>query len=177
MQRGEGAGRKPAALLLRLEVFQEVIDFFFADRFAQRHKEIRGDQVAVEFRNFVLEDPVVSKGVPRQLCNKTVILVQVLAVRCEDDIGNKFTAYLMHPLFDLSAVVWKKTIFKIFDDDARLVGSHQKRFCAASRLAPPLRRGAQHEPMNDDFGLVILNQFQNGSAAADLDIVGVRTQT
>ena len=75
MQRGEGAGRKPAALLLRLEVFQEVIDFFFADRFAQRHKEIRGDQVAVEFRNFVLEDPVVSKGVPRQLCNKTVILV------------------------------------------------------------------------------------------------------
>ena len=61
MQRGEGAGRKPAALLLRLEVFQEVIDFFFADRFAQRHKEIRGDQVAVEFRNFVLEDPVVSE--------------------------------------------------------------------------------------------------------------------
>ena len=61
-------------------------DFSAIDRFIQVDKEVRYAKIAVIFRNFIFQDEMVSKGIPGQLTNQTMILMQIMPVMGEDDV-------------------------------------------------------------------------------------------
>ena len=53
----------------------------------QSHVGVRAPEVAVPLRDLVLEDEVVTEGVPGQVAHEAVVLVEIVARMCQDKIG------------------------------------------------------------------------------------------
>ena len=87
-------------------------DFFAIDRFIQVDKEVRYAKIAVIFRNFIFQDEVVSKGIPGQLTDQTMILMQIMPVMGEDDVWRFLPFQLLKKIFNLTANVREKTVPK-----------------------------------------------------------------
>src|SRR5262245_46654547 len=58
---------EPMAVLLRLESSRNESHFPATDRLIEVHKYVGRAQVAVVFRNFVLQDQMAPEGIPRQV--------------------------------------------------------------------------------------------------------------
>ena len=58
----------------------QVFDLQIADRFVERDEAVGGAEVAVELRDLVLEDQVISEGIPRQVGHDPVILMPIVAI-------------------------------------------------------------------------------------------------
>ena len=65
----------------------ELCDFRFAEFAFKRHKDVWSAQVAIVFRDFVLEDEMISKRVPGQFREQPVILVRIVAGVGKDQVG------------------------------------------------------------------------------------------
>src|SRR5262249_35231802 len=89
-QRKESIFPKPGFVALRLETAEDIFRFSTANRFVQRNKQVRRPQVAVVFRNFVFQNQMRSKSIPGQFRDQAMILVQVVSVMSEDQVGRNF---------------------------------------------------------------------------------------
>ena len=90
--RRESIFRKPVFICLSVEMAHQKADFFAIDRFIQVDKEVRYAKIAVIFRNFIFQDEVISKGIPGQLTDQTMVLMQIMPVMGEDDVW-RFTPF------------------------------------------------------------------------------------
>src|SRR2546427_2672478 len=83
-ERPEELLREPALLDLAGEVRQDRVDSAAAEGLLKRHEDVRCPEIAVVLRDFVLEDEVIPEGVPRQLRDQSMILVEVVAIVRQD---------------------------------------------------------------------------------------------
>ena len=142
---------------------------------AQRHKEVRGAQISVVFRDLVFEDEVIAKSVPRQLAYQTVVLVKIVSAMREDYIGGEDFLEFLEAFFNRWTEVGKESISKRFHHDSLLARPPQERIGAALGFFGTPRIGTEDEPVELD-GLRPLDHSQHCPTAADLDVVAVRPQ-
>src|SRR2546428_10915395 len=84
--RPEQVGREPWLGRLRREVFHEQSDLAIESGGGKRGEEIGRSEVAVIFRDLVLEDQLVTPGVPGELRYEAVVLVPIVAIVSEDEV-------------------------------------------------------------------------------------------
>src|SRR5262249_24868544 len=112
-------------LPLRLELFHQEIDLTGTRLFIELYKNIRRPQISVVFRNFVLQNHVITKGIPGEFANQPVVLVQVVPVMGEDDFGGDLLQSFKK-LFDLRASIWEKTIRELLHHDVSFLRTFEK---------------------------------------------------
>jgi hypothetical protein len=67
---------------------------------AQGHVQVRLAEISVPLRNLVLENELVTEGVPRQVGHYSVVLVPVVARVGEDDIRSKLASQTLERILD-----------------------------------------------------------------------------
>src|SRR5271166_6396221 len=173
--RKKGLFVEPLLLALRLEAVDDDLDLAGAGRFFQRNEEVGRAQVAVVLRDLILQDQVAPARVPREVRDQAVVLVPVVAVVGEDQIGAKLPLQGLELILDLTAEKGEEAIAEFLDHDLLLEGAVQKSIGAGPGLAGPLLVGAENDPADDHF-VVALEQGQDRPAAANLDVIAVRPQ-
>src|SRR5262245_8896228 len=122
------------AVLLRLESSRNHPYFPATGRFIEVHKDVRRPQVAVVFRNFVLQDPMAPEGIPRQVRYQTMILVAIVAVVSEDQIWRASRLQFLEVLLDVMADVREEAVPKAFDVTLHVRRPFQEGAGAGARL-------------------------------------------
>src|SRR5439155_23478010 len=108
---------------------------------SQRDKAVRRSEIAIELGNLVLEDEMIPKSIPGQIRQQAVILVPVVSMVRQDQVGIHLTLELFERVLDVAAVVRKKAVSKTVDGDALTRGAAEEQRGALSGFALPRRRG------------------------------------
>src|SRR5579863_1459697 len=78
---------EPMLATLGRESIHQIANLLLNDLGFKWHKDAGSSHVPVVLRNFILEDQVVSKRVPGELCQQPVVLMCVPAVMGKDQVG------------------------------------------------------------------------------------------
>src|SRR5262249_55329259 len=116
-ERQERIRCEPVLVLLTLEALHEHGDLLLTGRLVEMHEDIRGAQVAVVLQNLVLEDHLVTKGVPRHLRHEPMILVKVVAEVREHEVGLDSHLELFEECLDLLTNVREEAVLEVLDHD------------------------------------------------------------
>ena len=73
------------------------LDFSFEHVGRDRHIHVGLANISVPFRNFILENAVIAKGVPSEPADMTVVLVRVLPPVSEDEFSKQRDCYRKLP--------------------------------------------------------------------------------
>src|SRR5215469_2120744 len=167
---------KPWLAGLGVERTQNVRDLTLAKRLIETHEEIGCSPIAIVLRNFIFEDQVIPEGVPRQLRNQPVILMEIVAMVSEDEIGLKIALDRLHEFLDGPPLVREKTVAKASNYNARPSRCLEKQPRGLAGFSFSLRRGTENDPVELEIG-IFPRQAKNRAAATDLNIVAVRAKT
>ena len=118
---------------------------------------------------------MIPKRVPGQLANHAMVLVEVMTEMCKDQVRHEFLFQRFECVFDWSTDVGKKAIAERFYHDCFLAGTAKKSVRTDFGFASALRIGTKDQPVKFEF-VRFLKQLEDGSTAADLDVVTVRSQ-
>ena len=88
--------------MLGLERIHDVADFLLTHFQLERHEHARLSQVTVVFRNLILQNQMVPKGIPGQFRDKAMVLMGVLAIVSEDKVRGDLVLQLFKDRFDFS---------------------------------------------------------------------------
>lgn len=124
--------------LLGLKKPARMLDFALAPLFIQFNVQVRVADVAVILRNFVFQNNVVPKRVPRKIGENSVVLVTIFSIMRKDQIGLDSSLQLLKELLDLLPSERKETVPKMLDYDLRFAGPFKS--TRALDLASLLRR-------------------------------------
>ncbi len=89
-ERLERAGGEPWLFALRGKVCEQMIDFLAGAVFRQRHEKVRRAEVAFVFRNFVFQNRVIAEGVPGELGDEAMVLMEIFAAVGKNEVGLHF---------------------------------------------------------------------------------------
>ena len=172
----KGIGSEPLFVTLRFEAGGQVLDFAVTSFLIEIHVKIRVTKIAVIFENFIFEDQLIAPGVPGQLVDHSMILMEIIASVREDQIGRQRVFQLFKVLFDFDVLRRKKSIAEVQDRDILLSGTFQKEFGAMAGFFVAGGAGTENYPV--EFQVATCAQkFEDGTAAANLDVVGMGSQT
>ena len=85
------------------EAFDDNLNLPRTDRLLQRKEEVGLAQIAVVLGDLVLQDQVVSERVPGQVGDQAVVLMPVVAVVSEHQIGVELPLQGLEPVLDRAA--------------------------------------------------------------------------
>ena len=108
---------EPLLLPLGLEALDDVTDLSRAHRFLQGHEEVGGTQIAIVFRDLVLKNQVVPERVPRQVRDQTVVLMPIIPVVGENQVGTALSFQRLEIVLDLGAEEREETIAVLLNLD------------------------------------------------------------
>ena len=160
---------------LSLEESTKMFDFSTAKLLAQWDVKVWYSKVTVIFWDLVLQDEVISKGIPGQIREQAVVLVAILPVVGEDQIRFDLFLQLLKNFFDGRALEREKTVPEILNEYLRCAGPLQQGADACLCLAASWRRTTEDHPVNLQTWK-LANQFQYGAAATNFDIIGMRAK-
>ena len=113
----------------------------------KRHEDTRLSHVAIVFRNLVLQNQMVAKGVPGQFRDKAMILMRIFAVMSEDQIrGDILLQYSSKTAFTSAPTKRHEPVRKVFQQRTLQAGAG-KQHRATLRLRLPHTQGAEHDPV------------------------------
>ena len=132
-------------------------------------------KIAVVFGDFVLENRMVAEDLQRHLGEKTMILVQIIAVGTKDYVRLKWAGMQVEKLADFDQMLWKNVLGQTGNCRRDVAGVRAerpyRRFCLESSHL----RGGADDPA--DFGCgVRREEVHDRAARADLDVVAVRAE-
>ena len=78
----------------------------------QRHEAVRRPEIAVVLGNLVLQDQVVAERIPRQIGDQPMILMPILAIVGEDQVGRAPLLQFFEKLLDVVAEVGEEPVPK-----------------------------------------------------------------
>src|SRR5437773_839324 len=174
-ERRERVRGEPVVVLLRLETVHEDPDLLLAGRLVELNEEIGVADVAVVLHDFVLEDQVIPVRIPRQLGHQAMVLVEIVAIRREDDVRRRLDLQPFEELLDTLALIREEPIPEIGDDDFLPLRARQKLLGARDGFLVPPTAGRQNDPADARL-LVLVQEPQDRPATADLDVVAVRAE-
>ena len=111
-------------------------------------EDVRRAEVAVVLRDLVLEDQVIAERVPRQLAGVAVVLMQVVPLVREDEVGRHLALQLLEPVLDAAAVVREVAVAEALDDDLRRGESGRERRPRSGGPLPPGPLCAEYDPVD-----------------------------
>lgn len=152
------------------------MDLVSADILIEREKHIRSSHVAIELGNFILENQVISKGIPGQVADDTMVLMEVMAIVGKNQVRLAGPLQLLKLFFDFASNIGEKATTKLLDRNSLVLGKPEESTRAFFRLRSAGTFCAEHNPTDRDVGM-IRKQFQNRPATSDLNVVRVRSQT
>ena len=91
-------------------VSQDILDLPLTTFIIKRDKNVRPSEVTIIFGDLVFEDKMVAEGVPGQLGNEAMILVEVVTIVSEDDIRRLLCLKCLKVLLELRAKIRQKAI-------------------------------------------------------------------
>ena len=145
---------KPVFMFLACETLDDILNFFATDRITQMNEKIGRPDISIVLDDFVFQDEVIPECVPSQLRYKAVVLMEVLAIMCQDEIRRGFSLQFFEEIFYLSPNVGEKSISKPFDSDFFSSRIRQKEICTLDRFIHPLLSRSQHDPAHSHLGVL-----------------------
>jgi hypothetical protein len=94
---------------------------------------------------------VVSPGVPGELADEPVVLVEVVPGMGEDHVGVEPAFQVLEHVLHLATAVRKEPVAKAVDNHIRVGRSVRERLSARPCLALPLAVGAEDHPRDLEF--------------------------
>jgi hypothetical protein len=82
----EGLLLEPALAVLGLEGIHDVANLCLVHFWRKRHEQAWLSQVTVIFRDLVLQDQVISKCIPGQFADQTMVLMRIFSAMSEDHV-------------------------------------------------------------------------------------------
>src|SRR6266545_156742 len=166
---------EPRAVELAREVREQQLDLPRGGGLVQGDEQHGSAEVALVLGDLVLEDQVVAEGVPGQLRDQAVVLVRVVAARGQDQVRREAALELLEGLLDRGALPGEEAVPEGPHLDLAVVAAAEERLRAVHRLLGALALAAQHQPA-DLQRRELRDQPEEGAAAADLDVVGMRAE-
>ena len=118
---------------------------------------------------------MVAEGIPGQLPDGPVVLVQVRGVVGEDQVGVRSRFERLEPILDGGADEGEIALAKGVDLDLDAPGPGQQLGGGGARFRLARGSGGEDHPAHG-ASRVLREQAQDGSAAADLQVVAMRSQ-
>ena len=169
----KGVFGQPGLVALCLKNVTDILDFAFAQFPFERNEIVGRAQIAVIFGNFVLQNQMVAPGIPGQIRYGAMVLVPVVPVVREDEVRQNNLFEFLEGFLDFCSFVGKEAVAKALDDNLLAVRVLQKEGRAVARLAFALASGTENDP--EKLQVAPRGEhLQNGSPAADFNIVGMR---
>ena len=134
----------------------------------------RPPQITVVLWNLVFQDEMIAEGIPGQFRQQTVVLVRIVRLVGEYQVRRNQLLQFFKNSLHFGAVIGHESVGKFLQDetiDMRAAKRLRRELC----LRPTNANGAEDDPVKGDGG-VLLDEAQNRAAAADLDVVGMRTE-
>src|ERR1700731_5422362 len=166
---------KPTSSALTGKVSADRFDLPAKLYLGQWYKKSRIAEVAVVFRNFVLEHEVITEGVVGEFGHQSVVLVSVALPMSQDDRRIEIAFDRLEAILDLGSVKREVPVAEIQHLDLLFRNVFEEGGRAAPRLCPAQADTTEDDPSHDELGH-LGSEAQNGSTAADFDVVGVGTQ-
>ncbi len=116
-ERLERAGGEPWLFALRGKVREQVIDFLAGDVFRQWHEKVWRAEVAFVFRYFVFQNRVIAEGVPSELGDQAMILMEIFAAVRENEVGLDVALEPDEAFLDFQAGEGKTGVAKLMKSD------------------------------------------------------------
>jgi len=170
--------REPVLVALALEDAPDRLDLVLHVIGVEGDVDPRPSEVAVPLRDLVLEDQLVAEGVPRQLGHRPVVLMQILAVVGQHEVGREGLQRLEEGL-DLGPLHREVPVAEVLQHHLRrarapLESGQEARRRGARLLAAPPGGGEDHP---DDARLrALAHEPEHRRPGADLDVVAVRPE-
>ena len=161
---------------LASEESAQILGLLAAQLFVQGDKQVGNAKIAIVFRDFVFENEVIPKRIPGQIGKDPVILMAVVPIMGKDDVRLELSLELLEIFLDARAFEGEKAIAKMFDDDLLSGDPLQEGPCTGPGFAGATPFRAEHHPYNVHCA-AFSGQFEYGSATADFDVVGMRSET
>src|SRR5215470_1877835 len=125
-ERQKRIGREPVLVLLALEALHDRRDLSVTGRLVEVHKDVGRSEVPVILQDLVFEDQLVSKRVPCQFRDESMVLMQIPTVVGEHDVGGDPHLQLFEEGLDLLAYVREEAVSEVLHHDVLPGGSSQE---------------------------------------------------
>src|SRR6267378_3256291 len=139
---------EPALVSLAVKAPYDSLNFFAGDRLSQVNKKIGCPEVSIILDDFVFENQVVSEGVPSQLGNQPVVLMEISAIMRQDKIREIFSFEFLKEVLYFSSNIGKIAVSKFLDDDLLSLRVRQEQTCTLDCFRPSLPGCSQHDPVD-----------------------------
>jgi len=166
---------EPLLIALRTKALHQEAHFARRGLRVQRDKEIGSSKVAIVLGNFVFQNEMIPPGVPNELIEDAVVLMQVMTGMGENDVWRKQLFEFFKIVFNFSEDRGEVAVAKIFDENVILCGALEKKRGTAASFPFALCSGAEHYPKEFKFA-VSSNQLKNGAAAANFYVIAMRAE-
>src|SRR3989344_5523455 len=174
-ERQKSVLREPVFLPLRLVTAHEMIQLATAESLVELDEKVRRPHVSVVLEYLVFKDQVIAKAVPREFRDEPMVLMQIVAIVGEDQVRLHSAPQFFEIVLDLLADVREEAVLEVLDDDLARTRARQEKRRALLRFPGALRIGTEDHPVKLQVR-VVLNELENGSTAADLDVVAMCAQ-
>src|SRR5882762_5005419 len=116
-----------------------------------------------------------AKRVPRQFTDHAVILMKVVTIVRQNQVGNKFLLETFKLTFDPRLKRREKAVAIVPDHDLLLLGGCKEEIGRPQRLSFPDGGRTEHFPINLKL-LILLQEAQERASASNFNIIAMRTQ-
>ncbi len=175
LQRQEGLRAKPLLRSLRRKGLVNILRLAFAGLAIQSHKKIRRTQVAIVLRDFVFQDEMAAKRIPSQFGDQPMILVKIMPVVGQNQIGSKLFFQPFEINFDARMERRKIAIAETPNYQPLRLYPVEKQRRRFGSLPLSDGSGTEHLPMNLATRL-LSQEAKNRATASDFNVVTVRAQ-
>src|SRR4029079_14859206 len=122
--------------------------------------------------DLVLEHDVIPEGVPRQLADEAVVLVQVVARVREHEVRSNARLELLERVLHIGSRVREVSVAETEHVDRALGRVPEEQLRAPACLVRPLATRGEDDPLHGE-AWVRPDEREDGAAAADLEVVRV----
>jgi|SRR5215831_2631132 len=118
---------------------------------------------------------MISKSVPSQLRDDSMVLMQIVTTVSEDDVRRHRSLECLELLFNFGGEGREEAISKLLDRDVELPDVPQNLCSTAARLGGSLFIAAEYDP-GDAPGSMRVGEAHHRSATSDLEVIAVSAQ-
>src|SRR5690606_30221720 len=133
-------------------------------------------EVPVPFGYFVFEDQVVAKQIPGQLTDFAMVLMGIVAPMGEDHVRIDLGSQTLEPGLYLTALVGEEAVLEPAELDPAARRAGKERVGRGCGFLGARADRTQHAPVHLEPESRC-DPLEDGAAGADLDVVGMRTET
>ncbi len=116
-----------------------------------------------------------AKGIPGQIRKDSVVLMAIVAIVREYEVGLAAAFNPFKGLFDSGELSREKALSKLLNPHHTVLNAAKEMSGTSQGFLPPAGVGTKYDPLTLQIG-IFTDELQQSAAAPNLDVVRVRTQ-